>query len=82
MAVDFDGYAIGGVSVGEPEKREGPAEYIAYENRMPLTAEMEYFVKHLDGNRPQIANGKNAVEVMEILEKATESLNNGIIYEN
>jgi len=69
-------------SVGEPEKREGPAEYIAYENRMPLTAEMEYFVKHLDGNRPQIANGKNAVEVMEILEKATESLNNGIIYEN
>jgi len=68
-------------NVGEPVKRDGPTEQIEYENKMPLTEEMKYFIEHLDGASPIIAGSQNAVEVIEILEKATESLKNGIIYE-
>jgi len=68
-------------SVGEPIKRDGPTEQIEYDSKMPLTEEMKYFIKHLDGASPTIADSRNAVEVMEILEKATESLNNGTVYE-
>jgi len=68
-------------SVGEPVKRDGATELIEYDNKMPLTEEMKYFADHLGTMKPEIADSKNAVEVMEILEKATESLNNGVIYE-
>ena len=67
--------------VGEPVKRDGPTEQIEYVNKMPLTEEMKYFIEHLDGKPPVIADSRNAVEVMEILEKATESLKNGTVYE-
>jgi len=67
-------------SVGEPIKRDGPTDQIEYENKMALTEEMKYFIEHLDGTPPVIANSRNAVEVIEILEKATESLKNGTIY--
>jgi len=63
-------------NVGEPVKRDGPTEQIEYESRMPLTEELKYFINHLDGTHPIIANSQNAVEVIEILEKATVSLNN------
>ena len=66
-------------NVGEPVKRDGPTEQIEYENNMPLTEEMKYFIEHLDGTPPVIADSRNAVEVMEILEKATESLKNGTV---
>lgn len=59
---------------GEPIKREGPTETIPYNTKMPLTEELAYFVNHLDGSPVEIADGRNAVEVLEILEKATESL--------
>lgn len=59
---------------GEPVKREGPNELIPYDNEMPLTEELRYFVDHLDGSPVKIANGQNAVDVLEILEKATETL--------
>lgn len=59
---------------GEPIKREGPTEVIPYDTAMPLTEELRYFLNHLDGSPIQIANGQNAVEVLEILERATESL--------
>jgi len=68
-------------SVGVPVKRDGATEAIHYNNKMPLKEELKYFTDHLGNEKPQIANGKNAVEVMEILEKATESLNDGVIYE-
>jgi len=68
-------------SVGEPIKRDGPTEQIEYENKMPLTEEIKYFIEHLDGTPPVIADSRNAVEVIEILEKATESLKNGTAYE-
>ena len=44
---------------------------------MPLTAELEYFIKHLDGSPLEISNGQNALEVVEILVKASESLIKG-----
>jgi len=68
-------------NVGEPVKRDGPTEQIEYENKMPLTEEIKYFIEHLEGKPLVIADTQNAVEVMEILEKATESLKNGTVYE-
>jgi len=68
-------------NVGEPVKRDGPTEQIEYENQMPLTQEMKYFIEHLNGAPPVIADSRNAVEVIEILEKATENLNSGTAYE-
>ena len=35
---------------------------------------MKYFVNHLDGKPIKIANGDNALEVIKILERATDSL--------
>jgi len=59
---------------GEPVKRDGPTEVIDYDNAMPLTEEMKYFVEHLDGKPVQISDGRNGVEVLEILEEATKKL--------
>ena len=59
---------------GEPIKRDGPTEVIEYENVMPLTEEMRYFCEHLDGTHVKISDGQNGAEVLEILEKATQSL--------
>lgn len=61
---------------GEPIKREGPTEKIAYDKKMPLKEELAYFVDHLDGRPIEIADSQNAVEVLQILETATESLLN------
>ena len=61
---------------GEPVKRDGPTEIISYESKLPLTEEMKYFIDHIDSQRPQISNGKNGVEVLDILQKATDSLLN------
>jgi len=59
---------------GEPVKRDGPNEIIPYEGESPLTAELRYFTGHLDGSRVEIADGKNAADVLEILERASEQL--------
>ncbi len=59
---------------GEPQKREGATEAIEYEQKMPLTAELTHFVEHLDGRPIEIADGHNAVEILDILERATASL--------
>ncbi|WKZ57438.1 MAG: Gfo/Idh/MocA family oxidoreductase [Bdellovibrionota bacterium] len=63
---------------GEPVSRDGPTEVIDYESTPPLEAEISEFLTrirdcahdHQDG----IASGKSAVEVLEILERATEGL--------
>ena len=62
---------------GEPIKRDGQTEAIPYDKQLPLTEELRYFVNHLDGTIVEISNGQNAVDVLEILEKATESLQKG-----
>ncbi|MBC8215863.1 MAG: Gfo/Idh/MocA family oxidoreductase [Candidatus Marinimicrobia bacterium] len=59
---------------GKPVKRDGPTELIEYGSAMPLTEELQYFVDHLDGTPVTLSDGKNAVEVLEILEKASEQL--------
>ncbi len=59
---------------GEPITRDGPTEVIPYESTFPLDEELKYFATHLDGQPVEIADARSAVEVLEILEKATECL--------
>ena len=59
---------------GEPIKRDGPTEVIPYDKGFPLTNEIQYFIDHLDGSKLGIADGQNAFDVLEVLEKATHSL--------
>ncbi len=59
---------------GEPIKRDGPTEVMPYEKGFPLTNELQYFLDHLDDSKLEIADGQNAFDVLEVLEKATESL--------
>ncbi len=59
---------------GEPIKRDGPTEVIPYDKGFPLTNEIQYFIDHLDGSKLEIADGQNAFDVLEVLEKATNSL--------
>ncbi|MBW2590083.1 MAG: Gfo/Idh/MocA family oxidoreductase [Deltaproteobacteria bacterium] len=62
---------------GEPIKRDGPTEIIPYEKKMPLTEELKYFAKHTNGDPVKTADAQNGAEVLEILEKASESLLTG-----
>jgi UDP-2-acetamido-3-amino-2,3-dideoxy-glucuronate N-acetyltransferase len=62
---------------GEPIKRDGPTETIPYEQVMPLTEELKYFIEHINGDPIEIANSRSAVEVLDILEKASNSLLRG-----
>jgi UDP-2-acetamido-3-amino-2,3-dideoxy-glucuronate N-acetyltransferase len=62
---------------GEPIKRDGPTEIIQYDKGMPLTEELKYFAEHLNSDPIEIANARSGVEVLEILERATESLLTG-----
>jgi UDP-2-acetamido-3-amino-2,3-dideoxy-glucuronate N-acetyltransferase len=62
---------------GEPVTHDGPTEVIPYEKKMPLAEELLYFAGHLDGSPIERADAQNGIEVLEILEKATESLLSG-----
>ena len=59
-----------------PEKIDGPVTLIDYEQKMALTEELQYFVSHLDGKKPNIANGQHALEVTKILIIANKQLKN------
>jgi UDP-2-acetamido-3-amino-2,3-dideoxy-glucuronate N-acetyltransferase len=50
---------------------------IPYEKKMPLTEELKYFAEYTNGEPIKIADAQNGVEVLEILEKASESLLTG-----
>jgi predicted dehydrogenase len=63
------------MSQGIPEKIDGPIEIIEYEQKMPLTEELSYFSRHLDGSRLEIANADHALEVTKILVEASKQLN-------
>jgi len=58
---------------GKPVKRDGPAEMVDYTPGLPLTLELEYFIKHLSKS-PAIADGNNGLSVVRILEQATQSM--------
>tara|TARA_Y100000996_G_scaffold373803_1_gene323548 strand:+ start:476 stop:1435 length:960 start_codon:yes stop_codon:yes gene_type:complete len=59
---------------GLPEKIDGPVEEIPYKHKMPLTEELEYFLKHLNGKKLKIANGQQGVDVVKILVKTSKQL--------
>ena len=59
---------------GVPEKIDGPVEWVSYENKMPLTEQLSYFINHLDSEKPKIANGENGLDVMKVLVKESEQL--------
>ena len=61
-----------------PAKKDGSVELITYGKEIPLTAELKYFIQHLDGSSLKIANADNAVEVVDILVQASQSLKEGI----
>lgn len=63
---------------GEPIKRDGPTEQIAYDKGMPLTEELRYFLSRLNGGPIEIAGAASGAVVLEILERASESLLNGV----
>ena len=57
-----------------PVKKDGEIEIIKYDRTLPLELELKYFINHLDDSELKICNGQNALEVIQILEKATQSL--------
>ena len=57
-----------------PEKFDGPIENIDYGGDKPLYEELKYFINHLNGSRPEKANGKHAIEVIKILVNASKQL--------
>ena len=63
-----------------PEKVDGLIELIAYDNKKPLIEELKYFLDHLDGTPIKISNAQNAVDVIDILIKSSESLEKGNSY--
>ena len=61
-----------------PAKKDGPVNVIKYEKTMPLVEELKYFIRHLDGSPLEISNADNAIEVVDILVKASQSLLEGV----
>ena len=62
------------IAQGIPEKVDGPVTLLNYEQKMPLTEELQYFVNHLYEEKPEIANGRHALEVTRILIEASKQL--------
>ena len=63
-----------------PVANQGDSKIINYKFEYPLTLELKYFIDHLDGKKVKIASGESAIEVMEILERATKSLEGESLY--
>ncbi len=57
-----------------PIKEDGEIETIPYDKMPPLEIELKYFLNHLNSDKVNISNGDNALEVIKILEQATNSL--------
>ncbi len=62
---------------GEPIKRDGPTEIIPYDRSLPLTEELRYFASCLNGEPIEIADANSAIEVLGILQRASDSLLQG-----
>ncbi len=59
---------------GKPIPHSGSTRHIEYDDNMPLTAELQYFINHLNSDPITINNSEDAIEVIKILEIATNSL--------
>ena len=62
------------VTDGVPLKVDGPVEIVEYDNKSPLTSELEYFIKNLNSKKQLKSDAKHGVEVMEILSKASSQV--------
>ena len=60
---------------GYPEKIDGPVEEIPYEKKLPLSLELDYFLKHANGSVPKLANMYHGLEVVKILVESSKQLN-------
>ena len=58
-----------------PRPHSGKMKIIEYQNKLPLTNELQYFIANLSSDNIDIANGDSAVEVIRVLEAASKSLN-------
>ncbi len=54
--------------------KSGEIKNIQYEDIMPLTAELKYFISNLSSKSVEKAGGDSAVEVMRILENSSKNL--------
>lgn len=59
---------------GIPEKIDGPIHLIPYDDKMPLTIEIEYFIDHLQGKKITFSNAEEGLEVVKILVESTKQL--------
>lgn len=59
---------------GIPEKTEGKVTFIEYEKEMALTAELKYFVKHINGTKLIKSNGGHALEWARIMDLVSKQL--------
>lgn len=63
-------------NLSTPKPKSGKTKTIKYNKEKPLTNELKYFLSRLEHKKIKIADGDSAVEVIRILEQATNSLNN------
>lgn len=59
---------------GEPRKREGVFQSVEYETVEPLKRELSHFVECIAKRTQPISDGRNGIEVLEILERAQADL--------
>jgi len=57
-----------------PTPKTGKNYNIEYDNKLPLTEELKYFLSVILGEELKMADGDSAVDVMEVLDLATRSL--------
>ena len=59
-----------------PQKKDGQIELLSYDDTLPLDNELSYFVDNLDNSKKifDISNGQNGLEVVKILELASDKL--------
>ena len=59
-----------------PNEKIGQNQNIKYDNNSPLKNALKHFISNIDSNDFNIASGDSAVEVIKVLEAASESLTN------
>ena len=62
------------LATGVPEKVDGPVELIPYSKKMPLVAEYEYFIEHINGEKITYSNANHGLEVVKILVESSRQL--------
>ena len=62
------------LSTGIPEKIDGEVKQIIYDKKMPLEAELEYFIRHLDNRNIKVSNVYHGLDTVKILVNASKQL--------